>query len=71
MHGLEDRVHELNQAGAAVAREVARRHGILVAGDLGPTGELLAPLGTMDADQARRSSRSSWRACATAGSTSS
>ena len=41
-------VHELNRAGAAIATEVARRHGILVAGDLGPTGELLAPLGTME-----------------------
>jgi 5-methyltetrahydrofolate--homocysteine methyltransferase len=49
MHGLEDRVHEINEAAAAVARSVADEHGILVAGDLGPTGELLAPLGTMDA----------------------
>lgn len=48
MHGLADRVHELNRAGAAIATEVARRHGALVAGDLGPTGELLSPLGTME-----------------------
>jgi len=47
MHGLEERVHELNQAAAAVARSVADEHGVLVAGDLGPTGELLEPLGTM------------------------
>lgn len=53
MHGLEDRVHELNQAAAAIAREVADEHGILVGGDLGPTGELLAPLGTMDAAEAQ------------------
>jgi 5-methyltetrahydrofolate--homocysteine methyltransferase len=53
MHGLEDRVHELNQAAASLARTVATEHGILVAGDLGPTGELMAPLGTMDADDAR------------------
>ncbi len=53
MHGLADRVHELNRAGAAIATEVARRHGVLVAGDLGPTGELLAPLGTMEPDDAR------------------
>jgi 5-methyltetrahydrofolate--homocysteine methyltransferase len=52
MHGLEDRVHELNEAAATIARSVADAHGILVAGDLGPTGELMAPLGTMDADQA-------------------
>jgi 5-methyltetrahydrofolate--homocysteine methyltransferase len=53
MHGLSDRVHELNRAGAEIATTVARRHGVLVAGDLGPTGELLAPLGTMDHDEAR------------------
>jgi 5-methyltetrahydrofolate--homocysteine methyltransferase len=53
MHGLEDRVHGLNQAAAEIARSVADSHDILVAGDLGPTGELIAPLGTMDADRAR------------------
>ena len=53
MHGLEDRVHELNRAAAAIAREVADAHGILVAGDLGPTGELLEPLGTMSAEEAQ------------------
>ena len=53
MHGLEDRVHELNRAAASIARSVADEHGALVAGDLGPTGELLAPLGTMDADEAQ------------------
>lgn len=47
LSGLDDRVDEVNQAGAAIAREVADRHGILVAGDLGPTGELLEPLGTL------------------------
>jgi 5-methyltetrahydrofolate--homocysteine methyltransferase len=53
MHGLEDRVHELNRAAAALAREVADAHGILVAGDLGPTGELMEPLGTMSAADAQ------------------
>lgn len=52
MHGLGDRVHELNEAAAAVAHEVARQHGIFVAGDLGPTGELMFPMGTMDEEQA-------------------
>jgi 5-methyltetrahydrofolate--homocysteine methyltransferase len=52
MHGLEDRVHELNQAAASIARSVADEHGILVAGDLGPTGELLAPLGAMSPEEA-------------------
>jgi 5-methyltetrahydrofolate--homocysteine methyltransferase len=53
MHGLDDRVHELNEAGARIATSVARRYGALVAGDLGPTGELLSPLGTMEPDDAR------------------
>jgi methionine synthase I (cobalamin-dependent) len=47
MHGLEDRVHEINAAAASLARSVADEYGALVAGDLGPTGELLEPLGTM------------------------
>jgi len=53
MHALGDRVHELNEAAARLARGVADEHGILVAGDLGPTGELMAPLGTMDAAEAQ------------------
>ena len=52
MHGLEDRVHELNAAAAAIARSVAGERGLLVAGDLGPTGELLVPLGTMSPEEA-------------------
>ncbi len=54
MHGLGDRVHELSRAGAALAREVAEQHGVLVAGDIGPTGELLEPLGTMSSDDAQQ-----------------
>jgi 5-methyltetrahydrofolate--homocysteine methyltransferase len=53
LHGLDDRVEELSRAGAEVARGVADRHGILVAGDVGPTGEILFPLGTMDAEEAQ------------------
>jgi 5-methyltetrahydrofolate--homocysteine methyltransferase len=53
MHGLEDRVYELNKAAAQVARPVADVHGVIVAGNLGPTGELMEPLGTMDAEQAK------------------
>lgn len=53
MHGLEDRVHELNQAAARIARSVADEHNALVAGDLGPTGELLAPLGAMELAEAQ------------------
>jgi 5-methyltetrahydrofolate--homocysteine methyltransferase len=53
MHGLGDRVVELNRAAAELARSVADAHGALVAGDLGPTGELLSPLGTLEPDEAQ------------------
>ncbi|RLV50574.1 hypothetical protein D9V37_00940 [Nocardioides mangrovicus] len=53
MHGLGERVHELSEAGARLAREVADAHDLLVAGDVGPTGELMAPLGTMDEAEAQ------------------
>lgn len=48
MHGLGEQVQEINRAAAALATSVASRRGILVAGDLGPTGELLAPLGALE-----------------------
>src|SRR5438105_4210531 len=47
LHGLEGRVHELNEAGARIAREVADANGIHVLGSIGPTGELMEPLGTL------------------------
>ena len=46
LHGLQDRVYELNRAGAALAREVAG-DDILVAGSMGPTGEIMEPVGTL------------------------
>lgn len=53
MHGLGDRVAELNAAAARLAREAAAPSGALVAGGLGPTGELLEPLGTLTPDDAQ------------------
>ncbi len=48
-HGLQDHVHDLNRAGAALLRAEISAAGreALVAGDIGPCGELLAPLGTL------------------------
>lgn len=48
-HNLQSQVVELNQAGAALLRaEVDRAGGkALVAGDIGPSGELFAPLGKL------------------------
>ena len=53
MHGLEDRLFELNKAGAEIARKVADRHpGCFVMGDVGPSGELMEPMGTMTIEEA-------------------
>jgi 5-methyltetrahydrofolate--homocysteine methyltransferase len=53
LHGLDDRVHELNEAGARLAREAAEAAGDGIAlGSIGPTGELMEPLGTLTHDAA-------------------
>jgi 5-methyltetrahydrofolate--homocysteine methyltransferase len=49
--GLGSRVVELNRAGASLAVEEAAG-GAYVAGDMGPTGELLAPYGTLQYEDA-------------------
>lgn len=54
MHNLEDRLYELNKAGAEVARKVADRHpGCYVMGDVGPSGELMEPMGTLTLESAK------------------
>ena len=49
LHELEDRVVELNTAAAQVARQAADSadREVLVAGSMGPSGELLEPMGSM------------------------
>jgi 5-methyltetrahydrofolate--homocysteine methyltransferase len=48
LHGLDGRVEELNRAGGEIARRVANRHpGTFVMGDIGPTGELMEPMGIL------------------------
>jgi len=53
LDGLEARLAELNEAGARLAREAAGER--LVAGSMGPTGELMEPLGLLTPDGARES----------------
>ncbi len=55
LHNLQDRVHELNAAAARNARAEADAapHLVLVGGSMGPTGELLVPMGTMTFDDAK------------------
>jgi len=49
--GLQDRAAEINRVAAALAREVAGE-SVLVVGDIGPTGEMMAPLGTLTHEEA-------------------
>ena len=44
--GLDDRVVEINRAAAQLACEVAGEDALVV-GDIGPTGEMMAPLGSL------------------------
>ncbi len=55
LHKMEARVEELNAAGARLTRGVADTAGrvVVVAGSIGPTGDLLAPLGPLTMDEAR------------------
>ncbi|MEM8803703.1 MAG: betaine--homocysteine S-methyltransferase [Pseudomonadota bacterium] len=49
LHNGENRVHELNRVGAELGREIADASGraVIVAGSMGPTGEIMQPLGTL------------------------
>ena len=47
LHGLGERASEVNESGAAIARNVADAtdRTVVVAGSMGPTGDVLVPLG--------------------------
>ena len=54
LHEAQSRVHELNARGAEIGRRVADGSGrpVVVAGSMGPTGEILQPLGPLSEDEA-------------------
>jgi 5-methyltetrahydrofolate--homocysteine methyltransferase len=54
LHRAEDRAFELNRRAAELAREVADAapRAVVVAGSVGPTGELFAPLGALTDEDA-------------------
>jgi len=54
LHGFQDRVYELARRAAEIAREVADAapRPVVVAGSMGPTGELFEPLGQLTDDAA-------------------
>jgi 5-methyltetrahydrofolate--homocysteine methyltransferase len=49
LHNAQGRVRELNRIGAELGREIADKAGrtVVVAGSVGPTGEIFEPMGTM------------------------
>lgn len=49
LHGAEGRVREINRLAASLGREVADAadHPVVVAGSIGPTGDIFEPMGTM------------------------
>jgi len=55
LHKAADRVAELNETAASIARREADRgeRTVLVGGSMGPTGEILEPLGPLSVDDAR------------------
>jgi methionine synthase I (cobalamin-dependent) len=54
LHSLESRTRELNRIAAEIARSATEGAGrpVVVAGSVGPTGDLLAPLGPLTEDEA-------------------
>ncbi|NUB43757.1 betaine--homocysteine S-methyltransferase [Fertoebacter nigrum] len=49
LHNAQSQVHELNRVGAALGREIADASGrdVIVAGSVGPTGDIFVPMGTL------------------------
>ncbi|MEM6421769.1 MAG: betaine--homocysteine S-methyltransferase [Pseudomonadota bacterium] len=54
LHDAQDRVGEINRAAAGIARAAVEAAGrpVIVAGSVGPTGELLEPVGSLPVSEA-------------------
>ncbi|MFY0632532.1 MAG: betaine--homocysteine S-methyltransferase [Vannielia sp.] len=54
LHNAQDRVRELNRLSAEIGREVADKAGrtVVVAGSMGPTGEIMGSIGTLSHEDA-------------------
>jgi 5-methyltetrahydrofolate--homocysteine methyltransferase len=54
LHDADGRAHDLNRIAAEIAREAADAAGrpVVVAGSIGPTGEIMAPLGSLTIEAA-------------------
>lgn len=69
LHQAQDRVHELNVKAAGIARSVADAAGrpVAVAGSMGPTGEIMEPVGSLSPEAARAAFAEQARALADGG----
>lgn len=69
LHNAQDRVEELNVLAAQIARKVADKSGrtVVVAGSIGPTGEIMEPIGPLTFDQAKEAFAEQARALAKGG----
>src|SRR5271170_3529884 len=56
-HSLASRVHDINLAGAKLAREAAKSFNGWVAGSVGPLGIRIEPLGKTSLEEARKAFR--------------
>jgi len=56
LHKADDRVFEINEAAAALARRAVEESGrdVIVAGSIGPTGDLFVPLGPLTIEDGAR-----------------
>ncbi len=54
-YGLEARCGEINEAAAGIARKAADGKAVFVAGSMGSSGKLLAPMGDLGVDEAYES----------------
>src|SRR5579872_3439254 len=56
-HSMSSQVHEINLAGARLARESAKSFAVWVAGSVGPLGVRIEPLGKTSFEEARTAFR--------------
>src|SRR5438270_11008796 len=66
-YSLADKVHEINRAGARLAREAAKSFDVWVAGSVGPLGIRIEPLGKTSFEEARSAFREQIAALAEGG----
>src|SRR6185369_12649410 len=56
-HSLADKVHDINVAGARLAKDAAKSFDVWVAGSVGPLGTRIEPLGKTSFEEAREAFR--------------